>query len=326
MPVRESGSPAEAASGSVRDRLRREAVRGVWWWRSHRYVDRAGAEEDTTLLLGSARSGTTWVGELIDRHRDHRVLFEPFSPARVPEMSAFEGVDYLAPGSGTREQRDQAARMLRGEVRNGWVDHTNRAVLPRRRLLKEVRANCLAGWLSRTFPDSPLVLVIRHPLAVAASRLRLGWEDNLDPLLRGDLRERHLGEGLARTLEGWQDPLSRQVAQWAIETAVPLRELGPDTALAVHYEQLRWDPENQAARLLAHVGQTMDEQLTKVLERPSRTTSGAGSAVRPLPGIDRAQEQAVEWVLEQLDLGGMYRPGSREPDPSVTERLQASGH
>ncbi|MGZ4613541.1 MAG: hypothetical protein ACXV1K_10300, partial [Kineosporiaceae bacterium] len=82
----------EAGTGGS---LRRLAVAARWRAKSLAYVDRAPDYRASVVLLGSARSGTTWVGEVIDRHHDHRVVFEPLRPGRVPQVRAYANGQYL---------------------------------------------------------------------------------------------------------------------------------------------------------------------------------------------------------------------------------------
>lgn len=42
------------------------------------------ADGQVVFVAGSRRSDTTWLQEIINYRRDHRILFEPFFHARVP--------------------------------------------------------------------------------------------------------------------------------------------------------------------------------------------------------------------------------------------------
>ena len=323
MPTRLTGSPAEQARGGATDRARRAAVRGLWWWRAHRFLDRAGDRDATGLLLGSARSGTTWLGELIDRHRDHRILFEPFRPDAVPQMRAFSGVRYLRPDAADDRWRRPVERLLAGELRNPWVDHTSSALVARRRLLKDVRANCLAPWLAAQFPANPLVLVLRHPVAIALSRRALRWEDSLADYLADDaLVADHLDDQQVDVLNSLTDPVVRSVGQWAVETVVPLRMLGPDQVCLVHYEQLRRDPVGEATRVVRHLGQEPDGRLEAAAGRPSRTVRPAEPSAAA--GLSAGQLDGAALVLRAFGLDGVYSVGDEDPQPGAAQALLAS--
>ena len=54
-----------------------------------------GTLNDTIIVAGMGRSGTTWGVNIINHDNSYRVLFEPFSPASVVEAEEFEYVQYI---------------------------------------------------------------------------------------------------------------------------------------------------------------------------------------------------------------------------------------
>ena len=313
-------SPAESVRpGSVRARLRREAVRALWSVKSAIHLDLNRDPAHCVLLLGSARSGTTWLGEVLNRDRDFRVLFEPLRPGAVPQLAPFERIRYLRGDDRDRARVAAMTALLSGRIRNPWIDHTTSTLLPRRRLLKEIRANALAHWLSECFPESPLILMVRHPLDVVASRHQLGWKDHLAEFMADTtLVEDHLAPQRAM-LVGLDDPLVRSVAAWAIETVVPLRLLGP-SACVTFYEVLRDTGETELQRVLRHAGQQSVGPLGDVLDKPSRTAQAPrghrDGPRRPGAAIFSYQQlQASRVVLESFALDQVYDVAERMPNP-----------
>ena len=327
MITRQQASPAERGlSGSPRDRLRRAAVRVLWAGKALAHVDLDRDPARCVLLLGSARSGTTWLGEVLNRHRDHRVLFEPLRPRTVPGLRSWEGVRYVRPDDRDPARLAEMTALLSGRLRNPWVDHTNTALVARKRLVKEIRGNCLAPWLVSAFPASPLVLLVRHPLDVAASRLRLGWDDPLDELLADErLVADHLADQVD-ALRRLQDPFVRAVAAWSVETVVPLRML-PADACVVFYELLRDAPEEQLPRVLRHVGQDPDDALGAAVKKPSRTARADGVHAAPprapgSPVATPAQVDASRDVLAAFGLDRLYDVRTSAPDLSALPGLR----
>lgn len=317
---------------SATSAARKLGVRALWRFRSLAFVDRAPDHRDSVLLLGSARSGTTWLAEVINRHGDHRIVFEPLRPGAVRQLSAFTEATYLRPDDDDPALVEPMRAMLSGRIRNPWTDHLNRVVVAHKRLVKAVRANLLAAWLLAQHSGAPTVLLVRHPFAVVSSRRTLGWNDHLDvSLAQPDLVEDHLGD-VAAELAALEDPLQRLVAQWCIETIVPLRMTSPDELCAVTYEELVTDPRPAMIRVLDHVGQAPDDALEAALATPSHL-SRADSAVRS--GRDRLsafrstlEPDAVRRAGEVLALFGLdevYRPDHDLPDLAAFGRLHAAG-
>lgn len=103
------------------------------------------------------------------------------------------------------------------------VDRFNESFLVRRRLVKEIRANVLLPWLHSVFPDVPIVLILRHPCAVALSRLSLRWGTTLDDFLSQPALMDDYLHPIEADIRGATEPFDRHIFMWCIENYVPLR-------------------------------------------------------------------------------------------------------
>jgi hypothetical protein len=311
----------------------RDVARGAQWeLRRWGYVDLGGGVEDTVFIAGSGRSGTTWVEEVVDRHHDHRVLFEPFYPEQVPQVAAMTEGLYLRNDVDDQRYVEPVQRVLEGRLRNRWIDHLNHVRVARRRLVKEIRANCWLGWASRRWPQMPLIFVMRHPLAVVTSGLGMGWSDGLDRVLaQPTLIADHCADHVDY-LRGLTDPLERATARWCIENLVPMRTLGPDRATLVLYEDLVAQPEREAKRLLSALGQTSDAALREALARPSHLSAGGTAAAtggNPVNAwrdrLDEAERARGVTVLRRLDFGDIYGDDPMPDSAAAHQRWAAAG-
>lgn len=302
----------------------------MWEMRRWSYLDLGGGTEDTVLVAGSGRSGTTWVEELLNRNNDFRIMFEPFWGKQVREVRHFSDHQYLAPGNNDSRFVEPAGRILSGHVRNRWIDHQNTAHLPRRRLVKEIRANNWLGWAADHWPHMPIIFIVRHPMAVVSSGKTLGWGDGLDRLLaQPNLLADHLdpdSEGYVRSLT---DPWQRAIARWCIENLVPFRTLGPTRATLVLYEVIASHSDDDIDRMLEVVGQERDERLAEATVRPSRLARAGASpsgssnpAVRWLSEVDAPQRRQALAVIERLGFGDVYGDEPM-PDAGAAHRLWA---
>ena len=155
------------------------------------YVDLGrGDHTSSVFLAGTGRSGTTWLSDVVNHRRAYRYVFEPFYPAKVEVFAHFRPRQYLRPDDRREEFLGPARKVLTGGLRDPWTDRFHRRFVARRRLIKDIRANLLLGWIKANFPGLPIILLLRHPCAVVASRLALGWKDNLfETMEQGDLVE-----------------------------------------------------------------------------------------------------------------------------------------
>lgn len=271
---------------------------------------------NTVFLAGSGRSGTTWISEIINADRSFRYIFEPFSCRKTPEWQTFEFQQYFARTHQDSRALDAATQILSGRVHNAWVDSQNRTLLARRRLVKDIRTNLMLGWLKEHFPGMPMVLLVRNPLAVVASRRRLGWGPtmNLDRMRRmPKLIEDYLDPWMGFIEGNAEDEFAMQVINWCIEHLVPLRQLREGEFWLVHYERILEDPEGQMAQLFNYLGLSANPRHLRQLKRPSATASAQMRRSTPSAGFPIARSspnsqddlRRAQEIVKRFDLGGL---------------------
>ena len=77
---------------SLRDSLWREGLTGL---RGQLYLDRGGDHRDTVYLAGTARSGTSWISEVINHDNAFRMIHEPLRRDRLSVTDVFRPRHYL---------------------------------------------------------------------------------------------------------------------------------------------------------------------------------------------------------------------------------------
>jgi Sulfotransferase family len=283
------------------------------------YVDLGkGDHRDSVFLAGSGRSGTTWLSEVINHSGGYHYVFEPFNPARVGAFGHFRSKQYLRPDDTREEFLKPASLALTGALKSSWTDRFNRALVARRRLIKDIRANLLLGWMRANFPDMPIVLLLRHPCAVVASRLALGWKDNLSETMeQQDLVEDFLLP-METGIHAARDAFERHLILWCIDNYVPLRQFAPGEIHLTFYENLLISPEAELQSLFTFLGEDLDDRTCDRLDRPS-PLSRKDAPIPSVDGwrvrVDACQLQRVGEILALFGLDGVYGEGPM-PDPS----------
>ena len=288
------------------------------------------------LILGSGRSGTTWVAEVIARECGSRMLFEPFHPLWSPEG---ERHLFLRPDASDPVFEARARKILSGRLRLRQMDQFMITRLASGRVAKDVHTTNLAPWFQENFPETPIVFAVRHPIATASSRLRGGeWYGVSDYLATAPGREDAERSPTSAWLPAYDEhsgdpePLVRFVAEWCIENAYPLSRIdGDDAGIALtFYEDTVIDPVAELGRLIAFCGPTLAPRLVPDLDlgdarRPSAkdsfgTAAAAGRSndwsqilsrwKREVPGDVAAR---CLRVVEDFGLGEVY---GDDPMPS----------
>lgn len=288
------------------------------------YLDRGGDHTDTVFVAGSGRSGTTWLSDLINHRGEYRLIFEPFYRRRVGACANFNRRQYLRADDNREEYLASARDILSGRIRSLWTDRSPGPRVFRRRLIKDIRANLLLHWMHANFPGMPIILLLRHPCAVAESRLALGWQDNLDEILaQQELWEDFL-EPFESEIRDAKTSFERNIFLWCIENYVPMRQFGPGEVHVTFYEDLRLRPEEELRRLFAFLGREFDAGVLRKTERPSALSRGM---VQPVGAwrnsLDGGQLRRTLEILDLFGLGEMYGENS-VPNPEVARRLLES--
>src|SRR5579872_567618 len=301
------------------------------------YVDGNHDYGASVLLAGSGRGGTTWLAEAINFDNSFRLMFEPFHGSRVPQCRAFHRSQYLRPQESDPTFLAPAQAIFSGQLRNPWIDGYNRTLWPRRRLIKDIRVNLMLGWIRRNFPAMPVVLLLRHPCAVAYSRSRLHWHSDLEStfLTQPELVEDYL-QPFLQALQDAETELQRYIVKWCVETYVPLMQLNPGEVLVTTYEDCVLSPKREMERIFDHINKPFSDKVLESIRRPSSQTrrsrqSGNASAIVSGESIVEAwrrsvapsdAKRAIE-TLERFGLAKIYGEDSMPNTAAIEEFMRA---
>ena len=282
------------------------------FWDRHRALSRAVA------VVGSARSGTTWLGDLLAAGLKARIMFEPFHPVHVPEAARFGLMPYRRPDDEDPPFLEFCRSVFSGELRGPWVDRQASRILPAGRVVKCVRANLFSAWLKARLSDVPVVLLVRHPTSVVLSRMGVGWDPTMDvEALLGNERlvRDHLGDDFdwARSLRTEEE---RNALVWGIHHLVTFRQRHPLTGSeVVFYEDLLADPAAVLTDIYDRLGRPSARTPERRLRRPSSTArtpraAEEGDIRRGIRGLGAERAARVRAVVERLGLDWVYGSGS----------------
>ena len=267
------------------------------------------------LLVGSGRSGTTWICDLIAAAPHIQQIFEPLHPETSVEVQQLIGWKvneeahirpyYLRPSEIYPNWHSFLERLLTGQVRNYSTDFKRTSYWPDQFLIKLIRGNLMLGYIYDNFQPQ-IIYVIRHPCAVVHSRLKIPWHaDTKDILKQEALVEDYLRPWIG-DIEKEKDLLGAHAVWWAVENMVAMRELGTRPHYAVTYETLCLEPEDQIHQIYAWAGiSKLPTSLDDIVERPSQTSSFSGMSYdstmdrlsswqRKLSSTD--QHRVLDWV------------------------------
>ena len=281
-------------------RVYRRAKRFIF---SRLYADRHPDSRNSILVAGTARSGTTWVGDLIATQVNARILFEPFHPGKVKEYRPFETYQYLRPDEEHAGLQRYAEKLFSGTIRNSWIDREVSQLRPAYRIIKAVRANMILKWLDVRFPQVPKLLVLRHPCATFLSWQRLGWDPagdlNLLLVNQTALIRDYISQKLD-TVRAYTTAEEQFAAFWCIQNLVPIRQFQAGTLPVVFYENLCTAPADEIPRLFEMIRLPFRSDVFQALEKPSTTAKKYSAVLTGGDKISGWQDQLPEGQADRI--------------------------
>ena len=217
------------------------------------------------------RSGSTWLGNLVNHNLQYEEIFEPFFPGRVKEVMPFGYYKYLNAGVVDETLFRSAQKLLGGSINNKWIKSSNLKNKGTEILIKDIRTNLMLSWIKHNFPKLKIVLLIRDPFEVAFSWVRLNWS-KIPFEERSDLDAILCQESLLKAfplISTWAEnyksltQFESVVLEWCILNYVPLTQLksSPGLLLVVKYFDLVNNPEDELKRLCGFIDDEYDNHM-----------------------------------------------------------------
>ena len=230
---------------------------------------------EAIVVAGSARSGSTWLADLLCSVPGIQQIFEPLRelPRWLPVGApAYPKTCYLRPEGRYPDWDHVLSGVLTGRSRTYWTDTARTSFFPRRYLIKEVRVSLMLGYLHDRFHPR-IAYLSRHPCAIVASRIGLGWRLDLNNLLsQEELVEDHLSPWLARIERARSNPVATHAIWLAVENRVASQHLSTRPHSHAYYEHLLMEPEATLRAILSGLDLGTSRVPENRIKRNSRTT------------------------------------------------------
>lgn len=293
--------------------------------------------EDTILISGSPRSGTTWAAEIIREFPDYKMLNEPLNLDQHPDLKS-AGLDwrtYISPNGDNPEVNSHLQNLLQGREPRVWKwrfkadfplsmlwEHITR----RKLVVKMIRASRMLQWVASTFPIRNMIYVIRHPCSVVASMMKYGnWDGYQKTIDRTNVPGGAIPHELYDEFENVLDSVSTRAESlavlWSLDCHIALQNhsQGEWPWILVPYERMLTNGEQELSRLASLLGfnsvPKAARQRMRVASRSSSDTLEAGNAEKQLTKwrrqLDSSQVDNILRIANEFGLG-FY---SRNPEP-----------
>lgn len=286
--------------------------------------------KDTIILTGSPRSGTTLLMEILGVIPRYTSLFEPLNPVYFPESTkvGFQSRTYYPFKTDWSEGEKYLRKIFSGDLMydSSWLqkgDYSKQnfnsiifsyidqlkpeklmhQLLGKKLIIKFVRLNRLLPWVAERFQLRSMILVIRHPCSVIASRFKPGLQlpaglsPNIKPfptpkeIFNEALKIEGLDINLLNKLKKIKTLDEILAASWCLDTYVPLSYPKPYPWIVVTYEKLVKEGKKEIHRIFREIGEKkVPGSAFRLLKIPSRVTQKNDQQI-----VSKTNEQLSKW-------------------------------
>jgi hypothetical protein len=283
------------------------------------------------LVSGMHRSGTTWVGKILSADSHLAYISEPLNVLhrpgvmRVPTRHWYTYICDDHDGELLPALREtlqfkyhpwlelKSLRSLKdaGRMFANWRTFVRGRLRSLSPLVKDPFAVFSLAWFARQF-NARVVIVVRHPAAVASSLKRLGWNFNFadllnQPLLMRDWLEPYR-EDMQVQLTEQGDVIAQASLLWRMIYHVTgmLRENHPDFIL-VRHEDLSKDPVSGFQHLFEQLDLDYDRSVESLVLGASSSKNPSELALKDKYSIQLDSQANLENWKQRLDEGEIGR-------------------
>lgn len=202
------------------------------------------------VVVGSARSGTSWLSELMAQPFRYRMLFEPDQETRTKRGHLLCD-RWLRSPTDSKEAYTYLKAIFKNLVDCDWIaQNSNRKwkrhlwpFVPKKYIIKFVRCNLSAPFIHNEF-GIPVIHLIRNPYDVIRSQqqVRFPWLYDLSYFAEQEKLVTLIKDKFSYDITQFETltDVEKLALRWCIENVIPLEVLEPYSGKAevVRYEAL----------------------------------------------------------------------------------------
>lgn len=202
------------------------------------------------IILGSARSGTSWLSETMASQHRYRMLFEPEHETQTKKGYLICDKWYKN-SSEAPEAYKYLSQVFENRIDCNWIaQNSNRKFkrhlwpfVPKKFIIKFVRANLLSNYFNDCF-YIPVIHIIRNPYDVIKSqdRVKFPWLYDLSRFVDQKHLKQLILDRFDYDISHYKEltPIEVLTLRWCIENVLPLEVIKNKNPLfkLVRYEDL----------------------------------------------------------------------------------------
>ena len=233
------------------------------------------------IVLGSARSGTSWLSEKLAKPFRYRMMFEPEHDERTSLGHLLTDRYFNEAHPASKQAMSYLRKLFKNRVDCDWIaQNSNRKYkrhlwpfIPKQFVIKFVRFNLCGMFLCKNF-IVPVVHIIRNPVEVIKSQKRVNfpWLYDFSYFLAQDhlVQSVHENFNYDLTQINEKSDTEKLAVRWCLENVIPLQvdTFSHKSYHVIKHEDLRRDI-NVYKKLCHDLNLEVVENIEKEYKKPS---------------------------------------------------------
>jgi hypothetical protein len=267
------------------------------------------------FVLGSARSGTSWLSENLAKPFRYRMLFEPEHDKQTRDGHMLSDSMFTKDNPASKEALNYLNKVLQNRIDCNWIaQNSNRKYkmhlwpfIPKMFIIKSIRLNLSCEFLS-TQLAIPIVFIIRNPLEVIHSQKRVNFPWLYD--FSYFLNQSHLVDLIKSEFNydvleiNTKSNTEKLAVRWCIENVIPLqiKKKPSENFHLIKHEHLRADInlyKNLCSTLNLEVLETIEEEYKKPSTKTHPQSTVRGQTDNRIL-IEKEDEAIIKQILIQF--------------------------
>lgn len=295
--------------------------------------------EETVVIAGTPRSGTTLLLEALHRIPGYKAINEPLLTPRIQKKTGFDSRSYIQIGQSASRQRSFFDKVLRGQMDSSarWLfdaETTGGRILEHatknKLMVKFCRINRMLPWFADQFDVQGILFIVRHPCAVVNSMLRYGqWDKwtadfvhnnkhNRSNALHVDHLPDNVREIFAPILQRVSTQTEALTLMWCLDHYFPLVYAKDHPWILVSYERLIQNNQKELARITKALDMKLYDEVLNTLNQPSSSVKGKvneNAKTQISKWKQQLNSSQIDSILSIVDAAGLSALYSDAADP-----------
>jgi hypothetical protein len=304
--------------------------------------------DNTIVIAGSPRSGTTLLLEALSMLPGYKMINEPLIQQHLQKKHGFNPRTYIQEGQQAPTRQKFLLQVLQGQMDSSarWMFKSNSELghiiehgTTNKLLVKFCRINRLLPWFAEEFGVRGIIFIVRHPCAVVNSMIRYGQWDKWTPEFFHSNRQdpassvciSQLPDAVQHVFAPVIERVSTQAEAltviWCLDHYLPLIQADNHPWILVPYERLITNSHKELTRITDALGLELNDKVLSAMNKPSRSVkdSEKGNTIPPIlkwkKQLTARQIDEILSIIDAVNLSFIYSD-STEPDYERMNTLQ----